>query len=244
MAGSAISQSDAIKGFLFQVNESTTSHHEYGFIYPALEVGDVPAIADGVWDEPLSGHTSSGTTGEKLDDALDVTEGEIADAVWDEALSGHTTGGTAGKVLADAQTGAANDYSAEIADAVWDEALAGHQGAGTAGKHLEDADATIAASAVADAVWDEALSGHSVSGSAGDELRRTSALRQNNMRVKYTAWNTAGVPTAGTLYIYASKADADADSGITGASSIGTYTFSATFDGSNIVQNYLATRTA
>jgi len=43
----------------------------------------VNSIPDQVWDEPLSGHLDSGTTGEALDDAGMVSDpGAIADAVW------------------------------------------------------------------------------------------------------------------------------------------------------------------
>ena len=62
------------------------------------------AIADAIWDEATSGHTTSGTFGEqcKTDIASILAAGgasaaSIADAVWDEATSGHTTGGTFGQ---------------------------------------------------------------------------------------------------------------------------------------------------
>jgi hypothetical protein len=70
-------------------------------------------IADAVWDEVQSGHTTAGTFGLYLDAAVSgvstggVSAADIADAVWDEALSGHTTAGSAGKALADAETDAA-----------------------------------------------------------------------------------------------------------------------------------------
>jgi hypothetical protein len=70
-------------------------------------------IADAVWDEAQSGHTTAGTFGLYLDAAVSgvstggVSAADIADAVWDEALSGHTTAGSAGKALADAETDAA-----------------------------------------------------------------------------------------------------------------------------------------
>ncbi|WP_455219846.1 hypothetical protein [Kaarinaea lacus] len=57
------------------------------------------AIADAVWDEAIAGHTSSGSTGEALDDAstTGVTAATVADAVWDEQKSGHTTSGSFGE---------------------------------------------------------------------------------------------------------------------------------------------------
>ena len=75
------------------------------------------SIADAVWDEAQSGHTTAGTFGSYLDAAISgvstggVSAADIADAVWDEALSGHTSAGSAGKALADAETDAASAAS-------------------------------------------------------------------------------------------------------------------------------------
>lgn len=74
---------------------------------------DIPSaasVADAVWDEVQSGHTTAGTFGKYLDTAVSgvstggVSAADIADAVWDEALSGHTSAGTAGKALGDIDT--------------------------------------------------------------------------------------------------------------------------------------------
>lgn len=46
-------------------------------------------IADAVWDEATSGHTTIGSYGV-------LTVSAIADAVWDEATSGHATAGSYG----------------------------------------------------------------------------------------------------------------------------------------------------
>lgn len=62
-------------------------------------------IADAVWDEAQSGHTTAGTFGKYLDAQVStigggsLTEAGIADAVWDELLSGHTTTGSSGKLI-------------------------------------------------------------------------------------------------------------------------------------------------
>lgn len=62
----------------------------------SLTVGD---IADAVWDEAVTGHTTAGTFGEALDNAgSGASAASIADAVWDEAQSGHTTAGTFGEI--------------------------------------------------------------------------------------------------------------------------------------------------
>jgi len=69
-------------------------------------------IADAVWDEAQSGHTTAGTFGLYLDAAVSgvstggVSAADIADAVWDEALAGHVVAGSAGKALADAEADA------------------------------------------------------------------------------------------------------------------------------------------
>lgn len=70
------------------------------------DIPSVGAIADGVWDEAQSGHTSNGTFGKYLDSQVSAvgsgsapTADEIADAVWDEPLSGHLTSGSTGAKL-------------------------------------------------------------------------------------------------------------------------------------------------
>jgi hypothetical protein len=69
----------------------------------AIESVDiVNSIADRVWDEPLAGHTSSGTTGEALADAdAMIDPSSIADAVWDEAIGDHLLVGSTGRTLSD-----------------------------------------------------------------------------------------------------------------------------------------------
>lgn len=53
----------------------------------------INAIADQVWDEVRSAHTTVGSFGEVS------TVADVADAVWDEVRSGHTTSGTFGEQL-------------------------------------------------------------------------------------------------------------------------------------------------
>ena len=80
-------------------------------------------------------------------------------------------------------------------------------------------------------VFDEPLlPNHMVPGTVGDALLRMLGLRQHNMQIDYTGWNAAGTPNAGTIYIYGSKADLDADPTITGNNAIGKYQFTGTFD--------------
>ena len=83
------------------------------------------SIADAVWDEATSGHTSSGSYGKAVGDGVTAwvtatgfntttppTVGAISDAVWDEATSGHTSSGSYGKALSDILTDTAEIGSA------------------------------------------------------------------------------------------------------------------------------------
>lgn len=79
-------------------------------------------------------------------------------------------------------------------------------------------------------IWSEPMAGYSVAGTFGESFRRMLALRQENMKVVYTAWNAANVPTAGKVYIYPSKSALDADTGDTGVGALGSYSFTGTFD--------------
>jgi len=78
---------------------------------PLSSSGSAPSaasIADAVWDEAQSGHTTSGTFGKYLDSQVStvISGGAtgIANAVWNEATSGHTTSGTFGKRSSDDST--------------------------------------------------------------------------------------------------------------------------------------------
>jgi len=101
-------------------------------------------IADAVWDEALSGHTTAGTAGKQLQDISTgsaPSAAAVADAVWDEALAGHLSPGSTGAALDGIQTtvgGIAPPTSADIADAVWDETLADHLTAGSTGEALDN----------------------------------------------------------------------------------------------------------
>ncbi|MCP5244870.1 MAG: hypothetical protein H6937_02420 [Burkholderiales bacterium] len=92
------------------------------------------SIADAVWDEAQSGHTTAGTFGKYLDSEVStagggsLTAADIADAVWDEAITGHLTAGSTGNALNAA--GSAGDP--------WSTPLPGAYGSGTAGKIMGD----------------------------------------------------------------------------------------------------------
>lgn len=66
----------------------------------ALKTDAVAEIADGVWDEAQSGHTTAGTFGKYLDSQISlISLAGIANAIWDEPQSGHTAAGTFGYYL-------------------------------------------------------------------------------------------------------------------------------------------------
>ena len=73
-------------------------------------------IADAVWDEAISTHTTTGTTGKALSDAsaCSATASAIADAVWDEALSAHLTLGSTGEALDNAGGSAADPWTTTL----------------------------------------------------------------------------------------------------------------------------------
>lgn len=56
-------------------------------------------LVNNIWDEPLSGHLGSGTTGEALDSAggVGASPTDIANAVWDMATASHTLAGSFGE---------------------------------------------------------------------------------------------------------------------------------------------------
>lgn len=158
------------------------------------------AVADAVWDEATSGHSTAGTTGKALTDAggagTPPSAADVADAVWDELLSGHTTTGSAGDALGNVATGTppsaaairaeidsnstqlaaivadTNEIQAELADGGRTDLLIDAIKAKT--DNIPGSPAAVGdiptAGAVADAVLDEATSGHSTAGTVGKAL--------------------------------------------------------------------------
>ena len=127
-------------------------------------------LADAIWEEVLSGHTTPGTAGYQLDDLSFVTPptvAAIADGVWDEAMAGHIAAGSAGEALNYAMS--FPDLT-DMAAAVWDVAALDYTGPTSMGGLLNAASAGASPADIADAVWDEALSGHLTAGSAGKAL--------------------------------------------------------------------------
>jgi len=140
----------------------------------ALDTTAVAEIADGVWDEQLSGHTTAGSTGQ----AQNRLDADISS----RAAPGADMGLVTGALDADA---VATSGAQEIADQVWDEDLSGHITGGTAGEAQNRIDADVSSraepgdqmaltvperAAITDAVWDEPTSGHQTSGTTGKAL--------------------------------------------------------------------------
>jgi hypothetical protein len=156
-------------------------------------------IADAVWDEATSGHSTAGTTGKALTDA-----GSAGDP-WGTALPGAYGAGTAGKILGDnipqtgdsyARIGAAGagltninlpDQTMDIVGNITGN-LSGSVGSvtGNVGGNVTGSVGTVNALAanvitaaslavdagaeIADAVWDEVTSGHTTAGTTGKAL--------------------------------------------------------------------------
>ncbi len=99
--------SSAITSSSFAANSITASAIAANAIGASeLATDAISEIVDAVWDETLSTHLSSGSTGEALNDAgqgfasLNPTDIQnIADAVWDESAAGHTDSNTFGLIM-------------------------------------------------------------------------------------------------------------------------------------------------
>lgn len=135
-------------------------------------VGDIPSaatIADAVWDEATSGHTTAGSTSKLMIDIASYIDTEVA------AIKAKTDNlPAAPAAVGDIPTVAA------IADGVWDEAIAGHAGAGSTGEALSNASS-------AGDPWSTALPGAYGAGTAGkiigDNINATISSRASQVSV-------------------------------------------------------------
>ncbi len=85
----------------------------------ALATDAAAEIADAVWDEVQTGHTTASTFGKYLDAQVSAaasppTAAAIADAVWDEGLGAHLSAGSAGDALNDAGGAAADPWASAL----------------------------------------------------------------------------------------------------------------------------------
>ena len=126
-------------------------------------------IADAVWDEARSGHTSAGTFG----------EGVVVSSIATAAI-------TAAAIAADAigASELATDAVTEIVSAVW----AAASRTLTANTNLNDPSAAT----IADAVWDEARSGHTTAGTFGQGV----ATVQGNVTGSVASVASGGITAA------------------------------------------------
>lgn len=135
--------------------------------------GDIPSassIADAVWDEALSGHTTAGSAGKALADA-----GNAGDP-WSTAVPGAYGAGTAGKILGDYLDAAVSSRASQTSLDTLDDYVDTEVAAIKAKTDLIPASPAAvsdipSASSIADAVWDEAVSGHTSAGTTGLALR-------------------------------------------------------------------------
>lgn len=111
-------------------------------------VSDIPTaltIADAVWDEATSGHTTAGTYGGRLIRSTGSNVEVMVTGSNHVAADVHEFQAdvlTSAAIAADAITAAAlaSDVATEIAAAVWDTTIASHVNAGSTGLALRDAD--------------------------------------------------------------------------------------------------------
>jgi hypothetical protein len=85
----------------------------------SLNADAAAEIADAIWDEARTGHTTAGTFGLYLDAQVSAaasppTAAAIADAVWDEGLGAHLSAGSAGDALNDAGGSAADPWASAL----------------------------------------------------------------------------------------------------------------------------------
>lgn len=129
---------------------------------PTVNPPTAAQIADAVWDEATSGHTTPGTFGQNAQTPA-INPQQVADAVWDADIADHNDPGTFG---ANAQTPSINPT--DVANAVWDADTADHNDPGTFGANAQNP--PVDASSIAAAVWDEPLADHVDAGTTGKQL--------------------------------------------------------------------------
>ena len=176
----------------------------------SLASGQVAAIADAVWDELQSGHTTAGTFGRYLDarvalveteasasaraatnqsehDATQVTLGTVNSNVSAIKTKTDQLAFTGGNVHANVQVNSdKTGYSLttgekdDIVDRVWDESNAAHIIAGSTGENLANAGGAASPATIADAVWDELKAGHTAVGSFGEAAQGIISIARAN----------------------------------------------------------------
>jgi len=228
----------------------------------ALATSAVDEIADGVWDESQAGHDSAGTLGravQRIYAALMRHEGATDEHTADAA---HVPGtrfygpNVPPTPRSDAYAGMLAVYvpsggeqtlvrvlgiGSDSGDLYFDirlldgTAISGGTGIGDNLRILNVQDPS------ADEIMSEPMAAHTTDGTFGDYVRRMLSLRQHNVRVIYDTWNSANQPTHGYVYVYASKADLEADSAPYPLAT-GKYEVDAAFNGSLQPTEYTSTK--
>ena len=177
------------------------------------------AIADAVWDEAASGHTSSGSLGKYVADILTDTaeigsagagltgvpwnsswdtevQSECNDALVALGLDHLISASVAGSDVADDSIIAKLVSKESTAD--WDDFVNttdSLQAIRDRGDSAWITASVVTAAAIADAVWDEAASGHASSGTFGkyvaDILTDTAVIGANGAGLSAVPWNSA-----------------------------------------------------
>jgi len=177
------------------------------------------ATTDQVWDEPIAGHLSAGSTGEALDNAGGgATPAAIADAVWDELRAGHVVAGSFGEGVASVQGNVTGNVVGSTGSVVGNVggnvvgsvgSVTGNVGGNVVGSvgsiapgglTAASTDATFTTE-LEDTVWDATLANHLDAGSTGEALNDAAAGGATPAAIADAVWDElrAGHVVAGSF---------------------------------------------
>lgn len=211
------------------------------------------AIADQVWDEVAGGHNAPTTTGAGLNSLTAAIPATVLVSAEISATTGTTTTLLAPAV---ATSDFYKDSKLVIIKGVGqgqERMITGYTVGRVAAHAAWTTNPTPGASTIAvvpalpvltvSDIMTASMSAYETAGTFGNHVNRILRLRQENMRVVYTAWSTHGQPTAGYVLAYASSADLATDVGPAWALAKGRYDFAATYDGDLQLTGYQSVRT-
>lgn len=219
----------------------------------AIQPAPRDAIADQVWDEALGAHVAGGSTGAALNTLL----GSVAAGILASGTVASTTGAT---TTLDASSVATANYYAKarlviiggpgigqerVITAYSNARVATHAAWTTnpdATSKYAIAPARVDGLTVSD-IFTATMATYETAGTFGNHINRMLRLRQENMKVVYTAWSSHGQPTAGYVLLYASSADLTTDTGPGWALAKARYDFTATYNVDLQLTGYQSVRT-
>jgi len=138
-----------------------TSHSSDNTISLVDETLNRAFFGDAPWDENITQHLSSNTTGRYLYSAsLDSRSGSIASSVWNAQRDNHVTAGTFGKSISLSASGFAADAVTKI-----DTELSAQHGTGS-----WQTATTVESASIASAVWEELRNNHTTVGTFGESI--------------------------------------------------------------------------